>query len=385
MATVAELFDRVAPVTAQGTVPHVVVAGPGSERTIPGVMGAEVVHAAANFGVVSRLEIDPTQHVRSGLHRAPSLAALYSYAGEAVPTWHVAGSTRAQRKAFQQHLRADTAIAIALSWPSIANEWIGDFVAAAKDVGAVSVVLRMSGPSSDVAQIDALARRVVRADLVLVGDHLEANRLSGILRSDTPVIDTHRALSLLGRQATNGTHRVTAFLPKDDLEGLTVLLRAFDAIPEAWSNSYHLTIVMRSSSNAVTEAVAHAFYASRIDLVSEDLTEEALIALCDDSSAVVMADPGVDSRAYAMAEQRGVATVLLLDTSFPVVGKGYVGGLVADVQSPASIYVALMHAIRLAELNFPTPKAWSELGLRLRRELARSRTTGDGASTSFST
>lgn len=380
----SELFDRVAPVIGQGIVPHVVVAGPGSERTIPGVMGAEVVHAVANFGAVSRLEIDPTQHVRSGLHRAPSLAALYSYAGEAVPTWHVAGSTRAQRKAFHQHLRPDTAMAIALSWPTIANDWIGDFVAAAKDVGAVSVVLRMSGPSSDMSQIDGLARRVTKADLVLVGDPLEANRLSGSLRSATPVIDTHRALSLLGRQRAADTHRVAAFLPKDDVAGLQMLLRAFDAIPEAWSNSYRLTLVMRSSTDEVRSAVAASHYADRIDVIDSDLSEEALSNLCDDSSAVVMADPGVESRAYALAEQRGVATVLLLDTSFPVVGKGYVGGLVADVHSPSSIYVALMHAIRLAELSFPTPKAWSELGLRLRREVVRQRSTGDGASTSFS-
>ncbi len=379
-----ELFDRVAPVTAQGSVPHVVVTGPGSERTIPGVMGAEVVHAVANFGAVSRLEIDSTQHVRSGLHRAPSLAALYSYAGEAVPTWHVAGSTRAQRKAFQQHLRPDTAMAIALSWPSISNEWIGDYVAAANDVGAVSVVLRMSGPSSELSQIDTLARRVARADLVLVGDHLEANRLSGILQHATPVIETHRALSLLGRPGVGDTHRVTAFLPKDDVQGLRVLLRAFDAIPEAWSNSYRLTLVMRSSTDNLQSEVAQSHYADRITVIGDDMSDSALSDLCDDSAAVVMADPGVDSRAYALAEQRGVATVLLLDTSFPVVGKGYVGGLVADVHSPSSIYVALMHAIRLAELSFPTPKAWSELGLRLRREVVRHRATGDGVSTSFS-
>jgi len=301
-----------------------------------------------------------------------------------VPTWHVAGSTRAQRKAFHQHLRPDTAMAIALSWPTIANDWIGDFVAAAKDVGAVSVVLRMSGPSSDMSQIDGLARRVTKADLVLVGDPLEANRLSGSLRSATPVIDTHRALSLLGRQRAADTHRVAAFLPKDDVAGLQMLLRAFDAIPEAWSNSYRLTLVMRSSTDEVRSAVAASHYADRIDVIDSDLSEEALSNLCDDSSAVVMADPGVESRAYALAEQRGVATVLLLDTSFPVVGKGYVGGLVADVHSPSSIYVALMHAIRLAELSFPTPKAWSELGLRLRREVVRQRSTGDGASTSFS-
>jgi len=173
-------------------------------------------------------------------------------------------------------------------------------------------------------------------------------------------------------------------LPKDDVAGLQMLLRAFDAIPEAWSNSYRLTLVMRSSTDEVRSSVAASHYADRIDVIDSDLSEEALSNLCDDSSAVVMADPGVESRAYALAEQRGVATVLLLDTSFPVVGKGYVGGLVADVHSPSSIYVALMHAIRLAELSFPTPKAWSELGLRLRREVVRQRSTGDGASTSFS-
>jgi hypothetical protein len=49
----------------------------------------------------------------------------------------------------------------------------------------------------------------------------------------------------------------------------------------------------------------------------------------------------------------------------PEVGRSYVGGLLADLTHPASVHVALIHALRLAELSFPNPDAWDELAQRL--------------------
>ena len=58
---------------------------------------------------------------------------------------------------------------------------------------------------------------------------------------------------------------------------------------------------------------------------------------------------------------------MVLSTSdLPEVGRGYVGGLLADVSHPASVHVALAHALRLAELGFPEPDSWEELAVRLR-------------------
>ena len=78
-----------------------------------------------------------------------------------------------------------------------------------------------------------------------------------------------------------------------------------------------------------------------------------------------VADPTADSRAFSAAMDFGIATVVLSSSSVPEVGKGYVGGLLADLAHPASVHVALRHALRLAELSFPSPDAWDELALRL--------------------
>ena len=347
--------------------PSVVVAGPGSDRTIPGLMAAEVVHAVYGFANVTRLEIDPVTHFRSGLHRAPALASLNSYAGQTVPTYQVQGSKAVHRKAFARHIVPGTSMAIAVSWSTIDANWVGDFVAAAKRANAVSVVLDVSSPNSPSSRMPSLAREVAEADLVLMGDPLDANLLSGLLRSDRPVIETHRGLSLSGRSERPEGHRITAFLPKDDTEGLRNVLTAFDAIPRDWSGDYHLCIVMRHTTEEVPRLLGSSFYADRIQLVDYDLTTRELERLSHDSSAIIIADPAFDSRAYAMAEACGVPTVIVTEGTRPSVGPNYLGGLLADVRHPASIYVAQMHALRLADLNFPTPQVWAELGLRLRR------------------
>ncbi len=78
-----------------------------------------------------------------------------------------------------------------------------------------------------------------------------------------------------------------------------------------------------------------------------------------------MADPAFDSRAYATAVNAGVATVVLAGDMVTDVGEGYVGGLLADIKRPTSVYVAHNHALRLSELRFPSPDAWFELAARV--------------------
>ncbi len=78
-----------------------------------------------------------------------------------------------------------------------------------------------------------------------------------------------------------------------------------------------------------------------------------------------MANPEIESRVFSTAVDEGVATVVLAGDGESGVGRGYVGGLIADVRRPTSVYVAHNHAIRLSELKFPSPDAWFDLASRL--------------------
>jgi hypothetical protein len=143
------------------------------------------------------------------------------------------------------------------------------------------------------------------------------------------------------------------------------LLAAFDAIPEAWIDAYRLQIVMRYMGGSVPQLVERSYHADYVTLVGEDISTIDLEQLCAASSALIVADPAFDSRAFSTAVDCGIATVVLSPAKLPDVGRGYVGGLLADMNRPASVHVALIHALRLAELRFPSPDAWDELAQRL--------------------
>jgi hypothetical protein len=64
------------------------------------------------------------------------------------------------------------------------------------------------------------------------------------------------------------------------------------------------------------------------------------------------------------------------------VGRGYVGGLIADIRRPTSVHVAHNHALRLAELRFPSPHAWFELANRLNSAATDTGTVWNEASSS---
>jgi hypothetical protein len=98
-----------------------------------------------------------------------------------------------------------------------------------------------------------------------------------------------------------------------------------------------------------------------VHLVGEDLSSADLEQLCSSSSALIIADPAFDSRAFSIAVECGTAIVVLASGHLPDVGRGYVGALLADMNRPVSVHVGLTHALRLAELHFPRPDAWSEL------------------------
>ena len=344
----------------------VVVAGPGRHTTIPGIIVSEIVHAVSTSSPVTRIEVDLGLDFTVGLHRAPSLAVAHRADGATKhASFRAPDSARFRAQAFRGWLGPDVKTAIAYAWPGIDNSWIKPFLQIAKSAGIATVVAIASLPRTTLVRPASLADTVGRADLLLVGDEADAVVLSRALGSNGPVVEAHAALSLSSRDERGEGHQITAFLRRGSTSTLSSLLAAFDAIPEAWIDEYHLQIVMRHAGQIFPEMVANSYHADHVRLIGEDLSRPSLEALCAASSVLGVADPTLDSRAFSAAMDFGIATVVLSSSPVPEVGRGYVGGLLADLAHPASVNVALRHALRLADLSFPSPDAWDELALRL--------------------
>jgi hypothetical protein len=336
--------------------------------TVPGLIVSEIVRALAVSHRVTRVEVDVDDDFNVGLHRAPSLAAANGAHRFANLQRHRApNNLRLRLQAFRDWITPDTGIAIAYAWPGLDNSWIKHFLHVAHGAGASTVVLCESLPHNAKVSVAALSDVVSRADRIVVGDASDAKELRAILGSHGPSISAHRALSLGGRKDRPDARRITAFLPRDHQASLATVLAAFDAIPEAWVSDFKLQLVTRYAGDQVPDMVASSFHAEHIRLIGEDLSSLDLGALCDSSSALGVADPAADSRVFSTAMDKGVATVVLSSSPLLAVGTGYVGGLIADVSRPASVHVALHHALRFAALRFPTPDAWRELAVELVR------------------
>jgi hypothetical protein len=268
---------------------------------------------------------------------------------------------------FRQLIDREVAVALAYVWPGIDNDWVRSFLTVANAAGATTVVLCASLPTSTInpTAVGDLADVMSRADHVIVGDKGDADDLAGIYGTLDPLIEVHPALSLRGRAERTGGRRITAFLPRDSGETLATMLSAFDAIPEAWIPDYRLHVVMRYEGERLPDLVAASYHADYVELTGEDITSSDLQALTSSSSALSVAEPPRNSRAYASAIGSGIATVVLANAITPRVGHGYVGGLLADIRNPSSIHVALRHALRLEGLRFPDPIAWQQLACRL--------------------
>jgi hypothetical protein len=344
----------------------VVVAGPSSTLTIPGIIVSEIVSAIAMTTPVLRIEADLGAHPTVRLDRAPSLAAAHVAHSNANVVRHKAPmGARTRKSAFRFWIGPEVHTAIAYAWPGIDNSWIRQFVDVAKAAGASTTVICASLPESNQARAVTLVDTIYKADLVIVGDASEAKELASMFGSSGPSVESLRALSLGGRSGRAPRGVITAFLQKEDINSLAVLLAAFDAIPDARISGHKLQVVMRFASREVLSIVANSYHASHVELIGDDISSSDLQELCDLSSALSMADPVHDSRAFSTAMDCGIATVVLANSKRPPVGRGYVGGLLANHSQPASVHVALSHALRLSDLGFPSPTAWCELADRL--------------------
>jgi len=340
----------------------IVVAGPSSALTIPGIVVTQIVKSLAQSKKVVRIEVDLGVDFDAGLHRAPSLAVAHDDAfGDDVTSFVAPANHRQRVHAFRKWIARDASNAIAFAWPGIDNSWISQFVEVARSLGVATTVVCVSPPRSSTTKLTTAANFMLGADLVLVGQETDARLLRTIFGSGGPTVETHHALSLHRRSAPTFEHRITAFLPKDGVETLATLLSAYDAIPEAWIESYRLSIAMRHSGSEAPEMVAQSYHSEFVELVGGDISSKELKELCTTSSALIIADPAVDSRAFSIAVDCGVAVVVLASAQLPVVGRGYVGALLADGNRPVSVHVALTHALRLTDLQFPRPDAWKSL------------------------
>lgn len=344
---------------------NVVVAGPSSSVTVPGIMTSEVIGVLAPRTNVTRLEVDFGKNFSSGLHRAMALSPKFQKGEGVVHSWRPLLMARQRRQEFRQYFKDHVELAVALAWPGLNNSWIEEFVQVANQAGATTVVLIVSHPTSSLEASSSIARQVADADLALVGDIIDATVLSATLGSTRPVIEVQRALSLNGRTIDYNRKRLTTFLPKDDEQSLLSVLASFDAIPDEWIHDYDLRVIMRYSGREIRDYVAASHHAEHVELIGEDFSSLDLRQIAGESSALSVADPAFDSRAYATAVDAGVVTVVLADNMVTDVGRRYVGGLLADIKRPTSVHVAHCHALRLSELHFPSPDAWFELAARL--------------------
>jgi hypothetical protein len=342
-----------------------VVAGPSSAVTVPGLMTSEVIGALASRAVVTRVEVDFGKNFNAGLHRAAALSSRFQQEDGVVHSLRAPMLARQRRNEFRQYFKSRVDLAIALAWPGLNNSWIGEFVHVANSEGATTVVLMVSHPTSGLENSSSIAREVADADLVLVGDIIEATVLSSTLGTTRPVIEVHPSLTLNGRSIDHSRKRLTTFLPKDDEQSLISVLASFDAIPNDWIDDYDLRVIMRYSGVEVPDRVAASHHSEHVQLIGEDFSSLDLREIAGDSSALSVGDPAFDSRAYSTAVEVGVVTVVLADKMQTDVGRGYVGGLLADINRPTSVHVAHSHALRLSELHFPAPDSWFKLAARL--------------------
>jgi hypothetical protein len=344
----------------------VVVAGPGSSLTVPGIIVSEIVQTLAKFAQVTRIAVDTNPDLMTGLHRATSLAAAHGAANFGVGAYGNAPIiSRYRTQDFLDLMGPDVGTVIAYAWPGIDNAWIRQFIRAGRTVGALTVVACASLPQSSRARAESLASIVADADVVLVGNDDEARGLAAAYGRSGPIVESHRALSLGGGRGKVSNQQITAFVPKDDGASLATLLAAFDAIPEAWIDAYSLQVVMRHDDALVPRLISESYHTNHVELIGGHVSSVELLELCAASSALSIAEPAIDSRVFSTAVSVGIATVVLSAQGLPNIGHGYVGGFLADRNRPVSVHVALIHALRLAELRFPSPDSWSEFAQRI--------------------
>jgi hypothetical protein len=324
-----------------------------------------MAHAIAQLTSVIRVDVDLNADLMVGLHRAPSLAAVHNVEKANMTRYDAPSNSRLRAQLFQELITPKVTTVIAYAWPGIDNTWIRQLIHAGKSAGALTIIACASLPQPGHARASTLAGILAKADVVIVGDKQESRELTSIYGRSGPVIEAHPALSLDGRSGRQSKERVTAFIPKGDSASLAALLRAFDAIPEAWIDAYQLQVVMRIVDGEAQKAIDESHHRKHVELIGDMMSDVDLYELFASSSALGIASPLRDSRVFSAATKSGIGTVVFDGGRHPEVGHGYVGGLLAHRSRTASLHVAMIHALRHAELQFPSPETWDALAQRV--------------------
>lgn len=341
----------------------VVVAGPSSSLTLPGIIASEIARSLTDFVRVVRIDVDPSSDFSSGLFRAPSLAASAAVDLQASGATRIAAprAARDRMRFFRHIIDRSVGAVVAYTWPGLDNDWVGQIIRAGRTAGARTVVVCQSVGQPSRRTASYLAPLLGAADHVIVGDPREAAELGRALGPRGPLVTSHDGLVLRHRERSDGRHVISAFVPRGDARSLTTILSAFDAIPDSWVERYTLRVVTRVDDVDVVDLVDTSHHRRYIELIGETLSSDDLASFCDDSSALSVAVPPRESRVMAAAIDQGVGIVVMRNGAMPEVGQGYVGGLLADRNSASSVHVGLNRALRLEHLQFPRPSVWESL------------------------
>jgi len=136
----------------------IVVAGPSSSLTIPGIIVSQIASSLCENNSVVRIDVDPTSDFDAGLHRSQSLAAAHHYAlTNHIVNHRAPSNARLRAQSFKEWIQPDARAAIAIVWPGLDNAWIRQFLASARSADVPSMVMYVSLPRSDESKLVALA------------------------------------------------------------------------------------------------------------------------------------------------------------------------------------------------------------------------------------
>ncbi|MGA7834968.1 MAG: hypothetical protein WCA31_07125, partial [Acidimicrobiales bacterium] len=187
----------------------ILIAGPSSSLTIPGVVVHQMTHAIGELVPVVRVDVDSSTNIVAGLHRAPSLAAAHdSPADRNITRYRAPQHARLRGQMFRSLMLPDVSTVVAYAWPGLDNSWIRQIIQAGRSAGKMTIVACASLPQPNHKRANTLASTFAYADVVLVGDKREARELATIFGRLGPIIEAHSALSLEGRGGRDGTQRI---------------------------------------------------------------------------------------------------------------------------------------------------------------------------------
>lgn len=342
--------------------PSVCVVAPASAG--PGVtyLAHEEAKSLADHYAVTTLFLHEAAD-ESGNEAPPeALAALASAPDERPIVCSLGGAVAALRR-----MRPDVVV---VHLTPGASRWVYRSLAAVAGGAGRRVVLHLhddgSLPEGD-ASFDRFADRVVAPALVLAATpstQAWAVRRFGLTRHSVVLVDGFAPVEGMAPRrrtvARTATCEVVAFLSDVDRRALHDLITAFDGIAEARSDRFRLTLLIRPTSEALTrDLIAGCHHADRIEVRTDNLTDDELHDWLLTADVVVLPDPPATSRALQSAMAHGVPLVVPATERQPAEVGGYPGIIAAELANPAGLLAAIEQAACRRGTHHPTKAEWA--------------------------